>query len=324
MKVIMLLFLMLVVSCSQGSNINTDKNAQTNENSFIDDNIVHDMPLEEALAKYEENPCIDIIKNLLSSGNVNNTLTETTNIVNMEDTEYDLSVTFDEGTTALMIASYYGYADLVNALIQNNADVNLKNKRNYTALLYATDIWSRQGIGIYDSNYNVVELLVMNNADVNAVNNYGWSPLFFAADNSNSDIVTFLADNGADINLISDEGITPLLIANDVESVKILSKTTNINKANESGITPLIAFSGREISIEAISILLENGADVNKIDKDGETALSTAIENSNFEAALLLFNNNANPNLGNKKAKELAGIARELGDEEVASILDKY
>ena len=65
MKVIMLLFLMLVVSCSQGSNINTDKKAQTNENSFIDDNIVHDMPLEEALAKYEENPCIDIIKNFL-------------------------------------------------------------------------------------------------------------------------------------------------------------------------------------------------------------------------------------------------------------------
>ena len=324
MKVIMLLFLMFVLSCSQGSNINTDKNTQTNENSIIDDNIVHDMPLEEALSKYKESPCIDIIKNLISSGNINNTLSETTNIVNTEDTEYDLSVTFDEGTTALMIASYYGYADLVNALIQNNADVNLKNKRNYTALLYATDIWARQGIGIYDSNYNVVELLVMNNADVNAVNNYGWSPLFFAADNSNSDIVTFLADNGANINLISDEGITPLLIANDVESVKILSKTTNINKANASGITPLIAFSGREISIEAINILLENGADVNKIDKDGETALSTAIENSNFEAALILLNNNANPNLGNKKAKELAGISRELGDEEVASILDKY
>lgn len=324
MKVIMLLFLMFVLSCSQNSNINTDRNTQTDEDAVIDDNIVHDMSLEEALAEYDERPCIDIIKNLISSGNINNTLTETTNIVNTEDTEYDLSVTFDEGTTALMIASYYGYADLVNALIQNNADVNLKNKRNYTALLYATDIWARQGIGIYDSNYNVVELLVMNDADINAVNNYGWSPLFFAADNSNSDIVAFLSDNGANINLVSDEGITPLLIANDVESVKILSKTTNINKANASGVTPLIAFSGREISIEAISILLENGADVNKIDKDGETALSTAIENSNFEAALLLLNNNANPNLAKKKAKELAGIARELGDEEVASILDKY
>ena len=326
MKLIISIFLslLIVISCSKESNISSNQNDDTNEISSDTYNMVQDMPLEDALIEYKDNPCIDIIKNLISSGNINNTLTESTNIVNAEDTEYDLSVTFDEGTTALMIASYYGYADLVNALIQNNADVNIKNKRNYTALLYATDIWARQGIGIYDSNFNVVELLVMAKADVNCVNNYGWGPLFFAADNSNSDVVAFLVDNGANINMVSDEGITPLLIANDVDSVKILASTTNINKANLAGITPLISFSGREISTEAINILLENGADINAIDKDGETALSYAIENGNFETALILLENNANPNISKKKAKDLAKIARELGDEEVASILDKY
>ena len=327
MKVIVYAFLslLIVISCSQNSNSTvSNDNTETNENLSQDNNIVQDMSLEEAILKYEGSPSMDIITNLLASGNINNTLTETTNIVNIDDTEYDLSVTFDEGTTALMIASYYGYADLVNALIKNNADVNLKNQRNYTALLYATDIWARQGIGIDDSNFNIVELLVNAKADVNAVNNYGWSPLFFAADNSNSDVVTFLVDNGANINLISDEGITPILIANDVESIKILSKTTNINKANNAGITPLIAFSGRETSPEAINILLENGANVNAVDKDGETALSYAVEYGNFEIALILLENNANPNLSNKKAKELADIARELGDEEVASVLESY
>lgn len=323
MKVIVyiLVFILTVISCSQKSDTEV---SETNENLESSDTIVQDMSLEDAILKYDGNPSMDIITNLLASGNVNNALTETTNIVNAEDVEYDLSVTFDEGTTALMIASYYGYADLVNALIKNNADVNIKNKRNYTALLYATDIWARQGIGIYDSNYNVVELLVMAKADVNAANNNGWTPLFFAADNSNSDVVTFLVDNGANINLISDEGVTPLLIANDVESIKILSKTTNINKANNYGVTPLIAFSGREISPEAINILLENGADVNMVDKDGETALSYAVEYGNFEIALILLENNANPNLSNKKSKELAAIARELGDEEVASVLESY
>lgn len=325
MRFILCTFLLLILlSCTQKSDVNVDENTQSNEITMEGGNIVQDLSIEDAIAEYEESPCIDIIKNLINSGNINNTLTETTNIVNSDDTEYDLSVTFDEGTTALMIASYYGYADLVNALVQNNADVNIKNKRNYTALLYATDIWSRQGIGIYDSNFNVVELLVMNNADVNAANNYGWTPLFFAADNSNSDVVAFLVDNGANINLVANEGITPILIANDIESVKILCKTTNINKANDSGITPLIAFSMRDISTEVINVLLENGANVNILDKDKETALSYAIENGNFEIALMLLNNNANPNLGNKKAKELADIARELGDEEVASILDKY
>ncbi|MBW5389963.1 ankyrin repeat domain-containing protein [Brachyspira hampsonii] len=314
--------LLMLLSCTQNSN--TNENIQNSETSVESANIVKDLSLEDAIAEYEEYPSIDIIKSLLDSGNINSTLTQSTNIVNAEDTEYDLSVVFDEGTTALMIASYYGYADLVNALIENNADVNMKNKRNYTALLYATDIWSRQGIGIYDSNFNVVELLVMAKADVNAADNNGWTPLFFAADNSNSDVAVFLVDNGADINIVDNEGITPLLVANDVETVKILSKTVNINKTNFSGITPLIAFSMRDISTEAINILLENGANVNIVDKDGETALSYAIENGNFGAALILLENNANPNLAKKKAKELANIARELGDEEVASILDKY
>ncbi|WP_295154680.1 ankyrin repeat domain-containing protein [uncultured Brachyspira sp.] len=325
MRFLIYAFLLLsILSCGNKSDSDINKDRQNDEKSIESSNIVQDLSLEDALAKYDGSPSIDIIKNLISSGNVNNTLTETTNIVNKEDTEYDLSITFDEGTTALMIASYYGYADLVNALIQNNADVNIKNKRNYTALLYAVDIWTRQGIGIYDSNFNTVELLVNAKADVNAVNNYGWSPLFFAADNSNSDVVAFLADNGADINLVDSKGITPLLIANDVESIKVLAKTSNINKANFAGVTPLISFSGRGISTDAINILLENGADVNMIDKDGETALSYAIENGNFETALILLNNNANPNLANKKAKELAEIARELGDEEAAAILDKY
>ena len=320
----LLLLFILIISCSKKSNDTALETTEMDQTSSLNSSIVQDISLEDALTKYEESPCIDIIRNLLSSGNIDNALTETTNIANSEDTEYDLSVTFDEGTTSLMIASYYGYADLVNALIQSNANVNLKNKKNYTALLYATDIWARQSIGIYDSNFNVVELLVMAKADVNAANNSGWTPLFFAADNSNSDVVAFLVDNGANINLVSDEGITPLLVANDVESVKVLSKTVNINKPNFVGVTPLISFAGREISIEAINILLENGADVNMVDKDGETALSYAIENGNFEAALILLNNNANPNLAKKKAKELANIARELGDEEVASILDKY
>ena len=69
---------------------------------------------------------------------------------------------------------------------------------------------------------------------------------------------------------------------------------------------------------------MENGADVNVVDKDGETALSSAIEYGNFEIALILLENNANPNLSSKKAKELANIALELGDEEVASILESY
>lgn len=327
MKLTALLFITfsIIISCSNNTNTKIAEITENdNSQSVNNDNIVHDMSLEDAVNKYNDMPSIDIIKDLIASGDINSTLTFSTNIVNTEDTEYDLSITFDEGTTALMIASYYGYDDLVNALVKNGADVNKKNSRNYTALLYAADIWSRQGIGIDNSNFNTVEILVMNKADINAVNKYGWSPLFFAAENSNSDVAAFLVDNGADINLTADEGVTPLILANDAEAVKILANTENINKPNDYGVTPLISFSRRGISLEAVKILLEKGADINFVNKDGYTALSESIENYNFEIALLLLENNADPNAGSKKAKELAEISREFGNEETALILDKY
>lgn len=271
-KNIIWLFLILVISCSKKENHNINENI--NDEISINNNIIKDMSLEDAIKEYDGNIGMDIITNLLAVS-INNTLKESTNIVNIEDTEYDISITFDEGTTPLMIASYYGYYNLVNALIENNADVNLKNKRNYTALLYATDIWSRQGIGIDDSNFNVVELLVNAKIDINASNNYGWTAIFYAAYNNNSDIVAFLVDNGANINLVTEEGITPLLLARDVESVRVLAKTENINKANFEGNTPLIIYSiGYDAPLESINILLENGANINQVNKDGETALS--------------------------------------------------
>ena len=49
-----------------------------------------------------------------------------------------------------------------------------------------------------------------------------------------------------------------------------------------------------------------------------------SIENGNFDIALLLLENNANPNASKKNAKDLANIARTFGYEEIASILEAY
>ena len=42
---------------------------------------------------------------------------------------------FQEGTTALMMASRFQYTDFVNMLLDRGADVNMKDSKGYTALM---------------------------------------------------------------------------------------------------------------------------------------------------------------------------------------------
>ena len=76
----------------------------------------------------QTSPELPTPENLYSTDNtIDMFVYQETAYVNAEDTEYDLSVTFDEGTTALMIASYYGYADLVN-----DKKISMGDKVNFT------------------------------------------------------------------------------------------------------------------------------------------------------------------------------------------------
>ena len=62
--------------------------------------------------------------------------------------------------TALMVAAEERKKDIVQLLVQNNADVNLKGYYGYTALIYA----AKRG------QKDIAKILLDNNADVNATN----------------------------------------------------------------------------------------------------------------------------------------------------------
>ena len=62
--------------------------------------------------------------------------------------------------TALMVAADERKKDIVQLLVQNNADVNLKGSYGYTALIYA----AKRG------QKDIAKILLDNNADVNATN----------------------------------------------------------------------------------------------------------------------------------------------------------
>jgi ankyrin repeat protein len=149
------------------------------------------------------------------------------------------------GTTVLMIASsYYYYDDMVDFLIRNGADVNLKDKDGKTALLWAASnslenakvllanaakvdessndgmtpfIQATLGVSSGKVPIEMCDLLLKNGANVNAEltarNAAGWTALHYAVVNGDADLVKYLIKNGANVNKFTSEGSSPLYLA---------------------------------------------------------------------------------------------------------------
>lgn len=163
------------------------------------------------------------------------------------------------GTTILMIASsYYYYDDMVDFLIKNGANVNLKDSEGKTALLWASSN-SLENVKILISNgaevneaandgmtpfiqatlgvssgkvpIEMCELLRKNGAKINAElkrqSALKWTALHYAATNGDAELVKYLIKHGANVNKATGEGSSPLFLAklgNYEEVITILKK----------------------------------------------------------------------------------------------------
>lgn len=73
----------------------------------------------------------------------------------------------DDGWTALMHASKYGYVEIVDLLIKSGADVNAGSISNHTALMLASNF----------SHHEIMKILLDHGADVFAQDTYGGTAL---------------------------------------------------------------------------------------------------------------------------------------------------
>ncbi len=89
---------------------------------------------------------------------------------------------------------------IVEYLLDNGADVNVKVDNNYSAISYP-------------NNLAIVKILVESGADVNFKNSYSSTPLIFATNRGNLEIVKYLVEQGADINIQNDDGSKAIDIA---------------------------------------------------------------------------------------------------------------
>jgi ankyrin repeat protein len=127
----------------------------------------------------------------------------------------------DEGGQAppLYWAAHEGHKEIVELLIANGADVNLrsgmvvKTKDGSDGEQMAQEMMNNRtplDMAIRKEHTEIAELLIAKGTDVNAKSNRGYTPLHEASKNEKTEILELLIANGADVNAKDDDGDTPL------------------------------------------------------------------------------------------------------------------
>jgi ankyrin repeat protein len=197
--------------------------------------------------------------------------------------------------TALMGASRDGRSEVIKLLLDHGADVN-KNDIDGRTPVYAA---SKGG------HAEVLKVLLAAGAATDVHNAEGKTLVHAAAEGGHSEIITMLLDHGGlDIEHVTSEahhipGSTALNLAahrGHVEAVKLLfGRGADVNKVDDEGETSICgaAFHGH---VEVLKLLLDCGVDVNKANNRGETTLYTAAEGGHAEAITLLLDCGADVN----------------------------
>ena len=164
--------------------------------------------------------------------------------------------------------------DIARLLINNNANVEIKDRRHETPLHYAATGDSK----------SVAKLLIDNGANVNARNKYGTTPIHSAARQVSLSVLELLIANGADVNARDAKNNTPLHDAMAVSSFfvartkninimpvinALLNHGAEVNAVGETGNTPLHVAASHGLE-EVIDSLLKAGADETIVDSNGD------------------------------------------------------
>jgi len=192
----------------------------------------------------------------------------------MEASEYvidDLN-----GTTNLMYACKSGAKDVVQYLLEKGAEVNRKNRYQKTALMYA-----------YQNNdLELMKLLLDNGADPTQKDRYKKSIIEDASKNKRAGTLALVSKYLPNIKIKLSELLRD---AENPESVAFLFKNY-IDIPEENGRLPLVNLC-KSGDFDLAEILIDNGANVNAVDKNYKTPLQYAFEENNRDLMLFLAQN---------------------------------
>ncbi|HPS59152.1 MAG TPA: ankyrin repeat domain-containing protein [Spirochaetota bacterium] len=165
--------------------------------------------------------------------------------------------------------------------------------------------------------YESVTRLLDSGASSNAYTRDGDRAIFHAVKSGNRDIVNLLLERGADPNVsFNDAAGSPLdsaVSAGDPEIVLLLIKNRaaadyKMRGAHTALHTACMQKESQQVSA-IITILLQNGADVNAVTHLGVTPLMNAVEADNTAAVKILLQHGADPRIRNIKGETALDLA---------------
>ncbi|MDH3580669.1 MAG: ankyrin repeat domain-containing protein [Hyphomicrobiales bacterium] len=201
------------------------------------------------------------------------------------------------GLTPLMIAAKADSPNLVSALLAKGAEIDAADTRSgLTALhlaLASTALKSPLIVG---------ELLVRG-ADAGKAATDGFTPLMAAVRSGSVDKAMLILSEEPDVNSTTKDGRTALSIAAGAGKPELVRHllTAGARPVPARGVASPLAQAVRGGSLDAVKLLVEARADVDRPGRDGRTPLILAVLGGHDEIVRLLLDRGGKANIRNTK-----------------------
>uniref|UniRef100_A0A8V0XNQ1 Ankyrin repeat domain 29 n=1 Tax=Gallus gallus TaxID=9031 RepID=A0A8V0XNQ1_CHICK len=205
------------------------------------------------------------------------------------------------GTTALMVASYYGHVDCVRELVLQGADINLQRESGATALFFAaqqghndvvkflfefgasTEFKNKELLWLLSCFVPAVPINVTGNLETHrsyrATDQDGGTALLAACQYGHTKVVETLLKHGANVHDQLYDGASAIFLAAQggyLDVIRLLlSSGAKVNQPRQDGTAPLWIASQMGHS-EVVRVMLLRGAERDAARDDGTTALLKA------------------------------------------------
>ncbi|OFZ26661.1 MAG: hypothetical protein A2381_16850 [Bdellovibrionales bacterium RIFOXYB1_FULL_37_110] len=204
--------------------------------------------------------------------------------------------------TALHGAVFNNHLEMIDLIINKNANVNVLDHDNNSPLHYGK------------ISYEAMEKIVNANGNINVVNNKGETPIFVQIRNGQKRLVDYLLEKKARVDLVNEfnENLINILInayldgkwerKNFLDMLEVLNHA-GVSLDNKSKVPfrdhdyPVVVFAQRD-DLEVLKLLLKLKVNFNRRSNNNSTPLMIALSKKNTGLVEFLIEQGADPNLG--------------------------
>ncbi|KAL4915400.1 ankyrin repeat-containing domain protein [Aspergillus aurantiobrunneus] len=189
----------------------------------------------------------------------------------------NVNATDHRGATPLYLAVVKRHIKVVERLVEAGADVNIATTLGEIALQESLN----------DGTTEITRLLLRAGANVNQRNQHGQTAFHFAMECNDLSLVQLLIDSGANISVADFAGRTPLFVAASYGKLHLVNYLLLLgahNEAEKTGEhTPL------SNDLPAMRELIRLGADVNYVNSSGKSVVDVTLPTPGVDALTILL-----------------------------------